>query len=42
MTTGPVRLHHHAWVTSDQEMTAAFYEGIIGLPLVATWIEHAI
>jgi glyoxylase I family protein len=40
MTTGHARLHHHAWVTSDQEMTAAFYEDIIGLPLVATWIER--
>jgi catechol 2,3-dioxygenase-like lactoylglutathione lyase family enzyme len=34
-----VRLHHHAWVTTDSEATRAFYEDIIGLPLVATWTE---
>jgi glyoxylase I family protein len=33
------RMHHHAWVTSDSEATRAFYENIIGLPLVATWTE---
>jgi catechol 2,3-dioxygenase-like lactoylglutathione lyase family enzyme len=35
----PVRLHHHAFVTSDQEATRKFYEEIVGLPLVATWTE---
>ena len=35
----PRRLHHNAWVTADQEATRRFYEGIIGLPLVATWTE---
>lgn len=35
----PERLHHYAWVTDDQEMTRAFYEDIVGLPLVATWTE---
>ena len=35
----PSRLHHNAYVTKDQEATRAFYEGIIGLPLVATWTE---
>jgi catechol 2,3-dioxygenase-like lactoylglutathione lyase family enzyme len=35
----PTRLHHHAFVSSDQERTRAFYEDIIGLPLVATWCE---
>jgi glyoxylase I family protein len=35
----PMRLHHHAYVTSDQEITRKFYEDILGLPLVATWIE---
>jgi glyoxylase I family protein len=34
-----VRLHHHAYVTTDQEATRAFYEEIVGLPLVATWTE---
>lgn len=35
----PVRLHHHAFVTTDQEATRQFYEEIVGLPLVATWTE---
>lgn len=35
----PARLHHTAYVTSDQEKTRQFYEDIIGLPLVATWCE---
>ena len=44
MTTSPppipvLGLHHHEWVVDDQERTRAFYEGVIGLPLVATWIE---
>ncbi len=37
----PARLHHHAYVTSDQEKTRHFYEDILGLPLVATWIESS-
>ncbi|MGA8708128.1 MAG: VOC family protein [Steroidobacteraceae bacterium] len=35
----PMRLHHNAYVTRDQEKTRKFYEEIIGLPLVATWCE---
>jgi glyoxylase I family protein len=35
----PARLHHHAYVTTDQEATRRFYEDIVGLPLVATWTE---
>jgi glyoxylase I family protein len=35
----PIRLHHNAYVTRDQEKTRKFYEEIIGLPLVATWCE---
>ncbi len=35
----PTRLHHAAWVTRDQEMTRAFYEDVLGLPLTACWIE---
>ena len=35
----PARLHHHAFVTTDQEATRAFYEDVVGLPLVATWTE---
>ena len=35
----PSRLHHTAYVTRDLEKTRLFYEGIIGLPLLATWCE---
>lgn len=35
----PVRLHHNAYVTRDQEKTRRFYEELIGMPLVATWCE---
>ncbi|MBC3985022.1 VOC family protein [Streptomyces sp. AC536] len=38
--TLPLRLHHHAWITDDQEATRRFYEDVIGLPLVATWSER--
>ncbi|GAA2409469.1 hypothetical protein GCM10010191_17600 [Actinomadura vinacea] len=38
-TSLPARLHHNAYVTRDQEATRAFYEDIIGLPLIATWKE---
>jgi catechol 2,3-dioxygenase-like lactoylglutathione lyase family enzyme len=33
------RLHHNAFVAKDIEATRRFYEGVIGLPLVATWCE---
>jgi glyoxylase I family protein len=33
------RLHHTAYVTKDQEATRAFYEDILGFPLMATWSE---
>ena len=39
MPTRPTRLHHTAYVSKDLEKTRAFYEDIIGLPLVATWRE---
>ncbi len=39
MTRRPTRLHHTAYVSRDLEKTRAFYEDIIGLPLVATWCE---
>ena len=39
MTRRPTRLHHTAYVTQDLEKTRAFYEDIIGLPLMATWCE---
>lgn len=35
----PSRLHHTAYTTKDMEKTRAFYEEIIGLPLIATWSE---
>jgi len=36
----PMRLHHTAFVTRDQERTRAFYEDLVGLPLIATWAEQ--
>ena len=39
MTKLPSRLHHTAYVTTDQEKTRRFYEDVIGLPLTATWCE---
>jgi len=39
MANLPSRLHHTAYVTKDLEATRAFYEDVIGLPLVATWCE---
>ncbi|MET0389976.1 MAG: VOC family protein [Polyangiales bacterium] len=38
-TRRPTRLHHTAYVTKDLRATRAFYEDLIGLPLVATWCE---
>ena len=35
----PQRLHHNAFVVADQERTRVFYEDVLGLPLIATWIE---
>jgi glyoxylase I family protein len=35
----PIRLHHHAAITDDQEANRRFYEDVIGMPLVATWTE---
>ncbi|GGI87724.1 hypothetical protein GCM10007973_25180 [Polymorphobacter multimanifer] len=35
----PNRLHHTAYVSKDLEATRAFYEDVIGLPLVATYTE---
>src|SRR4051794_18170758 len=39
MSARPTRLHHTAYVSKDLEKTRAFYEDLIGLPLVATWRE---
>lgn len=38
--TRPTRLHHTAYVTKDLEKTRAFYEDVVGAPLVATWAEQ--
>lgn len=38
----PLRLHHHAFTTDDHERNRRFYEDILGLPLVAMWIEHEV
>jgi glyoxylase I family protein len=38
-TPAAQRLHHTAYVTKDQEATRAFYEDILGFPLMATWAE---
>ena len=35
-TPGPMRLHHNAFLTDDQEATRKFYEDVIGMPLVAS------
>jgi catechol 2,3-dioxygenase-like lactoylglutathione lyase family enzyme len=35
----PTRLHHTAYVTKNLEKTRAFYEDVLGIPLVATWCE---
>lgn len=39
VTSPALRLHHNAFVTRDQEATRAFYEDVLGFPLVATWAE---
>jgi catechol 2,3-dioxygenase-like lactoylglutathione lyase family enzyme len=38
-TDSPTRLHHTAYLSKDLEATRAFYEDLVGLPLVATWSE---
>lgn len=35
----PLRLHHQAFATQDQEKTRRFMEDVLGIPLVATWCE---
>jgi glyoxylase I family protein len=37
----PLRLHHYAWVTRDQEANRRFFEDLLGMPLIATWCERA-
>ena len=33
------RLHHTAYTTKDMEKTRAFYEDVLGFPLIAAWSE---
>jgi catechol 2,3-dioxygenase-like lactoylglutathione lyase family enzyme len=35
----PARLHHTAYVSANLERTRAFYEDLLGFPLLATWCE---
>jgi catechol 2,3-dioxygenase-like lactoylglutathione lyase family enzyme len=37
----PQRLHHYAIVIRDQEANRQFLEGLLGIPLTATWCEKA-
>jgi catechol 2,3-dioxygenase-like lactoylglutathione lyase family enzyme len=39
LSNPPQRLHHHAYVVRDQEANRAFFEDVLGIPLVATWCE---
>ena len=39
MSKLPSRLHHTAYVSKNLEATRAFYEDVLGIPLVATWCE---
>jgi catechol 2,3-dioxygenase-like lactoylglutathione lyase family enzyme len=34
------RLHHHAFMAKDMEETRRFYEDVLGLPLIGTWVER--
>ncbi|MHB8883578.1 MAG: VOC family protein [Methylovirgula sp.] len=34
------RMHHHAFIARDLEETRHFYEDLLGLPLVGTWVER--
>lgn len=39
ITPSAQRLHHTAYLTKDHEANRAFYEDILGFPLIATWAE---
>lgn len=34
------KLHHHAYMARDMEETRHFYEDILGMPLIGTWVER--
>jgi glyoxylase I family protein len=36
----PLRLHHQAFCVRDQERNRQFIEGVLGIPLTATWCER--
>ena len=36
----PMRLHHNAYTTEDHELNRQFYEDLLGLPLVAMYVER--
>jgi catechol 2,3-dioxygenase-like lactoylglutathione lyase family enzyme len=40
LTPFSTRLHHTAYVCSDQEQTRHFYEDVLGIPLTGFWIER--
>ena len=40
LAEAPLRLHHQAFAVDDQEVTRQFMEGVLGIPLVATWCER--
>ena len=40
LTELPLRLHHQAFCVRDQERNRQFIEGILGIPLTATWCER--
>ena len=42
MAKVPTRLHHSAVVARDLAASREFYEGIMGLPLMATWRLQAL
>lgn len=37
----PTRLHHYGSVVRDQAKVREFMEGVLGFPLIATWIERS-
>ncbi len=40
LTELPQRLHHQAFCVRDQERNRQFIEGVLGIPLTATWCER--
>jgi glyoxylase I family protein len=40
LTELPLRLHHQAFCVRDQERNRQFIEGVLGIPLTATWCER--